>query len=139
MVISYTFTFRLDPIMRNYTVYDALTNWKLREKAKMAAGLLMVLAAPSTEKRGGERQHGDSPRRGVISPQNKPLYTLLSWSIYISIRFVACLGLLRRIPRGKQVGSFGFFFKACSGYHGVFAPEVTVEFFHLDESQNRPN
>ena len=80
--------------MRNYTVYDALTNWKLREKAKMAAGLLMVHAAPNayawrqrpelkrdrparhlTGNGGERRQNGEiaDARRRLFLLRNKPL------------------------------------------------------------------
>ena len=58
---------------------------------------------------------------GFVSPQNtleysrnKPLHSYHGGYTY---PFVSCLGLLRRIPRGKQVGSF-FFSKAGFAYHG---------------------
>ena len=53
-------------------------------------------------------------------------------------RFVSCLGLLRSIPREKQVGSLILFSKPVPTIHGVFAPEVTVESLFHREGQGHP-
>ena len=50
MDISYTFTFRFDAVMRNYTVYDGLMNWFVEKEKNMAARLARqpsLLAAPN--------------------------------------------------------------------------------------------
>ena len=129
MVISCRFLLSFDAIMRNYTVYDGLTNWNFAKKTTWRPARSITLAACSANclrVAANTRTKRDPPPRGQRGNKSP---TLLSWKIYISIDF-----MLRPTTShtSRKTGRFVlFFFKTCSGYHGVFAPEVTVESLYL--------
>ena len=65
-----------------------------------------------------------------IYSRNKPLHCYHGGYTHRPISWLSLL-VLRRIPRGKWVGSLVLFSKPVLTIHGVFAPEVTVESYQF--------